>query len=170
MILKNIKCLICGEEYFNLTNQYFITFNLKNIHDHYKRKKREAITIEECLTFNCFEEADLEIKCRKCNKLQSALTTISFATVPNYLFIILDRGINEEFNCNFTFTKQINLIDLYYPVIGGKREENLKYSLLAGTILHGDHVSGHTFSFAKHFDGNLYIFNDINVRKAIFKK
>lgn len=162
------KCLICGEEYFNLTNQYFITFNLKNIHDFYKRKKGQAITIEECFTFNCFEEDDSEIKCLKCNKLQNALTTISFATVPNYLFIILDRGINEEFNCNFNFTEQINLIDIYYPVRGEKREENLKYSLLAGTILHGDHGTGHTFSFAKHFDGNLYIFNDINVKKTTF--
>jgi len=40
--------------------------------------------------------------------------------------------------------------------------------LLAGTILHGNYGSGHTFSFAKHFDGNLYIFNDTHVKKATF--
>ena len=163
------KCFVCGEKYFTLTSQYFITFNLKNIYDYYKKDEGEAISIEECLTFNCFEEADLQIKCQKCNKLQDSLTTISFATVPNYLIIILDRGINEEFDCNFDFKEQIDLEDLYYPVEGEKKENNLKFSLLAGTILHGDHGSGHTFTFAKHFDGNLYIFNDTQVNKTNFE-
>ena len=163
------KCYICRKEYFNLTNQYFIAFNLKNIYDYYKKNKNESISIEECLTFNCFEEADLQIKCHNCNKLQDSLTTISFATVPNYLFIIIDRGINEEFDCNFDFKEQIDLFDLYYPVIGQERENNLKYSLIAGTILHGDHGKGHTFTFAKHFDENLYIFNDNQVKKITFE-
>ena len=163
------KCYVCGEIYFNLTNQYFITFNLKNIYDYYKKDKDEAISIEECLTFNCFEEADFQIKCQKCNKLQDSLTTISFATVPNYLFIILDRGINEEFDCNFDFKEQIDLMDLYNPVVGEQRENNLKFSLFAGTILRGDHGTGHTFTFAKHFDGNLYLFNDTQVKKTTFK-
>ena len=162
------KCYICGEEYFTLTNQYFITFNLKNIYEHYKKDANETISIEECLTYNCFEEADLQIKCFKCNKLQNSLTTINFATIPRYLFIILNRGINEEFQCNFNFKEEIDLVDLYYPVIGEQRENNLKYSLMAGTILHGDHGSGHTFSFAKHFDGNLYLFNDTKVEKTTF--
>ena len=29
--------------------------------------------------------------------------------------------------------------------------------------------SGHTFTFAKHFDGSLYIFNDTQVEKTTFK-
>ena len=163
------KCFVCGEEYFTLTNQYFMTFNLKNIHDFYKKQENEDISLEECFTYNCFEEADLQIKCKKCKKLQNALTTISFATVPYYLFIILSRGKNEEFDCNFSFKEEIDLNDLYYPVAGEQRENNLKYSLLAGTILHGVHGSGHTFAFAKHFDGNLYIFNDKNFKKTSFK-
>ena len=162
------KCFVCGEEYFTLSNQYFILFNLKNIYDFCKKQKNQAISIEECLTYNCFEEADLQIKCQKCNKLQNALTTISFATVPYYLFIILSRGKNEEFDCNFEFKEEIDLIDLYNPVVGEQRENNLKYCLIAGTILHGDHGSGHTFAFAKHFDGNLYIFNDTNFKKTTF--
>ena len=160
------KCFVCGKEYYNLTNRYFITFNLKNIYDFYKKDKNQVISIEECLTYNCLEEANLQIKCQKCNKLQDSFTTISFATVPHYLFIILDRGINEEFDCNFDFKEQIDLKDLYNPVSGEQRENNLKYSLLAGTILHGEHGSGHTFAFAKHFDGNLYIFNDTQVKKC----
>ena len=163
------KCFVCGEEYFTLSNQYFITFNLKNIYEFYKKEKNEALSIEECLTYNCFEEANLKIKCKKCNKLQNALTTISFATVPYYLFIILCRGKNEEFDCNFSFKEEIDLFDLYNHVSGEQRENNLKYSLLAGTILHGEHGSGHTFAFAKHFDGNLYIFNDKNFKKTSFK-
>lgn len=163
------KCQVCGEEYFSLENQYFITFNLKSVYDYYHKNKNEAISIVECLTFNCFEEADLQIKCQKCNKLQDSLTIISFATVPYYLFIILDRGIDEEFDCNFDFEEQIDLKDLYNPVSGEQREDNLKYSLVAGTILHGEHGSGHTFTFAKHFDGNLYIFNDTQVIKTTFE-
>ena len=166
---KMNKCQVCGEEYFNLTNQYFITFNLKNVYYYFYKKKNEAISIEECLTFNCFEEADFQIKCQKCNKLQDALTIISFATLPYYLFIILDRGIDEEFDCNFSFKEQIDLKDLYNPVVGEQKENNLKYSLIAGTILHGKNGSGHTFTFAKHFDGNLYIFNDTEVKKATFE-
>ena len=172
------KCFVCGGEYFNLSNQFFITFNLKNIYEHYQKEAdkeknkviNKAISIEECLTFNCFEEANLQIKCQKCNKIQDSLTTISFATVPHYLFFILDRGINEEFECNFDFKEQIDLNDLYYPVKGEKRESNLKYTLIAGTILHGNHGSGHTFSFAKHFDGNLYIFNDTQFKKTTFNE
>ena len=163
------KCFVCGEEYFTLSNQYFITFNLKNIYEFYKKEKNESLSIEECLTYNCFEEANLQIKCKKCNKLQNALTTISFATVPYYLFIILCRGKNEEFDCNFSFKEEIDLLDLYNHVPGEQRENNLKYSLLAGTILHGEYGSGHTFAFAKHFDGNLYIFNDKNFKKTSFK-
>ena len=164
------KCFVCGEEYFTLSNQYFITFNLKTIHDFYKKEKNEVLSLEECLTYNCFEEADLQIKCKKCDKYQNALTTISFATVPYYLFIIIYRGKNEEFDCNFSFKEEIDLFDLYNHVSGEQRENNLKYSLLAGTILHGDHGSGHTFAFAKHFDGNLYIFNDKNFKKTSFKE
>ena len=59
------KCFVCGEAYFNLSTQYFMVFNLKNIHDFYKKQKNQAISIEECLTYNCFEEADLQIKCKK---------------------------------------------------------------------------------------------------------
>ena len=164
------KCFVCGEEYFTLSNQYFMLFNLKKIYNHYKKQNNEAISIEECLTYNCFEEVDLQIKCQKCNKLQNALTTISFGTVPYYLFIILYRGKNEEFDCKFDIKEEIDLFDLYNNIKGEKRENNLKYSLLAGTILHGEHGSGHTFAFAKHFDGNLYIFNDTNYRKTTFKE
>jgi len=167
---KMDKCQVCGEEYFDLANQYFITFHLKNVYENYHKNKEEAISIVECLTFNCFEEADFQIKCHKCNKMQDSLTIISFATVPYYLLIILDRGIDEEFDCNFDFEEQIDLEDLYNPVAGEQREDNLKYSLIAGTILHGKHGSGHTFTFAKHFDGNLYIFNDKQVKKTNFEE
>ena len=158
------KCFVCGKEYYNLTNRYFITFNLKNIYDFYKKDKNQVISIEECLTYNCLEEANLQIKCQKCNKLQDSFTTISFATVPHYLFIILDRGINEEFDCNFDFKEQIDLKDLYNPVSGEQRENNLKYSLLAGTILHGEHGSGHTFAFANILM-EIYIYLMIHIPK-----
>ena len=166
---KTSICKVCGEKYFYLANQYFLTFSLKNIYEHYHKNKNEVLSIEECLTFNCFQEADFQIKCNKCNKLQDSLTIISFATIPYYLIIILDRGINEEFDCNFDFKEQIDLADLYYPVQGEQRESNLKYTLIAGTILHGMQGSGHTFTFAKHFDGSLYIFNDTQVEKTTFK-
>ena len=155
------KCFVCGKEYYNLTNRYFITFNLKNIYDFYKKDKNQVISIEESLTYNCFEEANLQIKCQKCNKFQDS---ISFATVPHYLFIILDRGINEEFDCNFDFKEQIDLKDLYNPVSGEQRENNLKYSLLAGTILHGEHGSGHTFAFANILM-EIYIYLMIHIPK-----
>lgn len=67
------------------------------------------------------------------------------------------------------FTEQIDLFDLYEPIKGYNRETNTKYSLLGGTILYGSRGSGHTVAFCKHFDGNMYIFNDSSVYKTTFE-
>jgi ubiquitin C-terminal hydrolase len=37
---------------------------------------------------------------------------------------------------------------------------------LAGTILYGSGGWGHTVAFAKHFDGEYYIFNDSSTRRT----
>ena len=80
----------------------------------------------------------------------------------------MNRGEREKFECNVDFEEDLNLEDLYTGIKGIEKEKNMKYSLLAGTILYGSGGWGHTVAFAKHFDGEYYIFNDSSTRKTNF--
>lgn len=80
----------------------------------------------------------------------------------------MNRGEREKFECNVDFKEDLNLEDLYTGIKGIEKEKNKKYSLLAGTILYGSGGWGHTVAFAKHFNGEYYIFNDSSTRKTNF--
>ena len=83
--------------------------------------------------------------------------------------MIMSRGEREKFECDVDFEEKLDLNDLYSGMKGIEREENTKYTLLAGTILYGSGGWRHTIAFAKHFDGEYYIFNDFSTRKSSLK-
>ena len=82
----------------------------------------------------------------------------------------MSRGEREKFECDVDFEEELDLNDLYSGMKGIDRDENTKYTLLAGTILLGSGGWGHTIAFARHFDGEYYIFNDSSARKSSFSE
>ena len=178
------KCLSCGVPFYNISTEYSILFSLEGVyncmkknnnqeengniisfHNHYQKR----VSLEECLTHYTLDGALNENAfCKYCNKNSSILTTRSFLTLPNILILIMSRGEREKFECDVDFEEELDLNDLYSGMKGIDRDENTKYTLLAGTILLGSGGWGHTIAFARHFDGEYYIFNDSSTRKSSF--
>ena len=135
------------------------------------RNHNRRVSIEECLTFYSLDGALQEdTLCKFCNKNTSILTTRSFLTLPKIIIMIMSRGEREKFECDVDFEEELDLVDLYMGMKGIERENNTKYALLAGTILYGSGGWGHTVAFARHFDGEYYIFNDSSTRKTNFNE
>ena len=180
------KCLSCGVPFYNISTEYSILFSLEGVyncmkknnnqeengniisfHNHYQKR----VSLEECLTHYTLDGALNENAfCKYCNKNSSILTTRSFLTLPNILILIMSRGEREKFECDVDFEEELDLNDLYSGMKGIDRDENTKYTLLAGTILLGSGGWGHTIAFARHFDGEYYIFNDSSARKSSFSE
>jgi ubiquitin C-terminal hydrolase len=129
------------------------------------REKR--VSIDQCLTHYALDGALMDnITCKYCKKNSSIFTTRSFITLPKIIIMIMSRGEGEKFECDVDFEEELDLADLYTGLKGIDRENNTKYTLLAGTILYGSGGWGHTVAFAKHFDGKYYIFNDSSTRRT----
>ena len=176
------KCLSCGVPFYNISTEYSILFSLEGVYNCMKKinkqednennisfyyKNHRRVSLEECLTHYTLDGALNENAfCKYCNKNSSILTTRSFLTLPKIIIMIMSRGEREKFECDVDFQEELDLQDLYSGMKGIDRDENTKYSLLAGTILLGSQGWGHTIAFAKHFDGEYYIFNDSSTRKC----
>ena len=80
--------------------------------------------------------------------------------------MIMSRGEREKFECDVDFEEELDLRDLYSGMKGIDKENSTQYNLLAGTILYGSGGWGHTVAFARHFDGEYYIFNDSSTRRS----
>ena len=159
-------------------------FSLEGVYNFYgKNKKSEndnniflsynnqgkRVSVEECLTHYALDGALREnTTCKYCKKNSSILTTRSFLTLPKIIIMIMSRGEREKFVCDVDLKEELDLVDFYTGLKGIERENNTKYTLLAGTILYGSGGWGHTVAFAKHFDGEYYIFNDSSTRRTTF--
>ena len=178
-IISTSKCFQCGESYYNISTENSLLFSLEAVYDTYfefKKKEnanlisnKKSVSVEECLTHYVLDGALREnTNCKYCKKETSILITRAFGTLPKIIIMIMNRGEREKFECNVDFEEDLNLEDLYTGIKGIEKEKNMKYSLLAGTILYGSGGWGHTVAFAKHFDGEYYIFNDSSTRKTNF--
>ena len=180
------KCLSCGVPFYNISTEYSILFSLEGVYNCMKKINNQEdneniisfhnyhqrrVSLEECLTHYTLDGALNENAfCKYCNKNSSILTTRSFLTLPKILILIMSRGEREKFECDVDFEEELDLDDLYSGIKGIDRDVNTKYTLLAGTILLGSGGWGHTIAFAKHFDGEYYIFNDSSARKSSFNE
>ena len=180
------KCLSCGVPFYNISTEYSILFSLEGVYNCMKKINNQEdneniisfhnyhqrrVSLEECLTHYTLDGALNENAfCKYCNKNSSILTTRSFLTLPKILILIMSRGEREKFECDVDFEEELDLDDLYSGIKGFDRDVNTKYTLLAGTILLGSGGWGHTIAFAKHFDGEYYIFNDSSSRKSSFNE
>ena len=178
------KCLQCGIPFYNISTEYSLLFSLEGVYNFYgKNKKSEndnniflsynnqgkRVSVEECLTHYALDGALREnTTCKYCKKNSSILTTRSFLTLPKIIIMIMSRGEREKFVCDVDLKEELDLVDFYTGLKGIERENNTKYTLLAGTILYGSGGWGHTVAFAKHFDGEYYIFNDSSTRRTTF--
>ena len=178
-IISTSKCFQCGESFYNISTENSLLFSLEAVYDTYiefKKKEnanlisnKKSVSVEECLTHYVLDGALREnTNCKYCKKETSIFTTRAFGTLPKIIIMIMNRGEREKFECNVDFKEDLNLEDLYTGIKGIEKEKNKKYSLLAGTILYGSGGWGHTVAFAKHFNGEYYIFNDSSTRKTNF--
>jgi len=180
------KCLSCGVPFYNISTEYSILFSLEGVYNCMKiinkqedneniisfyNKEQRRVSLEECFTHYTLDGALNENAfCKYCNKNSAILTTRSFLTLPKILIMIMSRGEREKFECDVDFEEELDLKDLYSGMKGIDRDENTKYSLLCGTILLGSGGWGHTIAFAKHFDGEYYMFNDSSTRKCCLEE
>ncbi len=176
------KCLHCGVPFYNISTEYSLLFSLEGVYNCFEKSKKKEndeniiltfnhrerrVSVEECLTHYALDGALTEdTTCKYCKKNSPILTTRSFLTLPKIIIMIMSRGEREKFECDVDFEEELDLIDLYTGIKGIEKENSAKYTLLAGTILYGSGGWGHTVAFAKHFDGEYYIFNDSSVRRT----
>jgi ubiquitin C-terminal hydrolase len=181
-IKSTSKCLKCGIPFYNISTEYSLLFSLEGVYNFYNKNKKndnnnniflsfnnheKRVSVEECLTHYTLDGAIMEnTTCKYCKKNTSILTIRSFLTLPKIIIMIMSRGEREKFVCDVDFEEELDLVDLYTGLKGIDRENNTKYTLLAGTILYGSGGWGHTVAFAKHFDGEYYIFNDSSTRRT----
>ena len=178
------KCLKCGIPFYNISTEYSLLFSLEGAYNFNSKNKKndknnnilssfnnheKRVSVEECLTHYALDGALMDnTTCKYCKNNTSILTIRSFLTLPKIIIMIMSRGEREKFVCDVDFEEELDLVDLYTGLKGIDRENNTKYTLLAGTILYGSGGWGHTVAFAKHFDGEYYIFNDSSTRRTTF--
>ena len=179
------RCLSCGVQFFNISYENILFFGLEGIYKFkgkyikngedkeiislYNSKRR--LSVEDCLNNFIFDGANRENAiCKYCHKTTEILSIRGFASLPEILIMIMSRGHGEKFECHVDFNEELDLKDYYSGIKNMKKEENTKYSILAGTILYGSRGYGHTVAFCKHFDGEYYLFNDSVTRKTSFNE
>ena len=174
--IKNI-CFECGTQYYSIYVDNMVTFSLErvfrmNASDITIKNSKRIVSLENCLSSFSFDGSfdTQKFECKYCKKKSSIFKVRTFATLPKYLIMIMNRGKDEKFECNVSFEENLDLNESYMNIKGVPKEKNTKYTLLGGTILYGSKGYGHTVAFCKHFDGDYYIFNDSNFRKTNFNE
>lgn len=170
-------CFECGTKYYDISFDDKIMFSLQQVfrvnkYDLTTSEHKRLVTLEDCLSCFSFDGSFDKNKylCQYCHKNACIFIKKSFATLPKYLIMLMNRGKNEIFECQVNFEEHIDLKDSYFNVVGVPVDKNTKYSLLGGSILYGSKERGHIVAFCKHFDGQYYIFNDSSYKRTNFEK
>ena len=149
-------CSICNKKTYEFIIDTNFIFNLKKI---CKDMKRNYLSLKECFNYY-FSDETKKFTCKneKCRTtINGGKISNKICVLPNYLIIILDRGKDDEINCNIDFDYDLDLDDVTEEI---EYKSNTKYKLLGATFLYGTSGAGHTIAFCKHFDGKYYIFDD----------
>jgi hypothetical protein len=150
------NCLFCKQKTYEFIIDTNFIFNLQKICEDMKNRNLRLI---DCFK-NYFSEEIKKFTCKNCRNInKNGKVSNKICMLPNYLIIILDRGKDDEFNCNIDFGYKIDLNDVTEQI---EDKSNTNYNLIAATFLYGTSGAGHTVAFCKHFDGQYYIFDDTN--------
>jgi len=154
--LKEIKCKKCNQ--VNNKFQNFFTFEL-GIQEFYNYKKKNRISIYDCLDYYLGKNIIQNTYCNNCKMLAESEITRKIINNPNIFIFLLNRGDFDEklMSLNFDLNSEINLI----PYLLNK-ELNATYELKKiVSILNKKYVS-----FVKMAEDFWYLFNDRDVIKV----
>ena len=146
---KNIfVCQNCHSKDFNYNTFNLLIFDLKAISKFFNLINNNGmipnITFDHCFKF-LTKETKQDFYCKICKKSTSSIYKQTFFYLPDYLIIILDRGIKHIFNCN------IQIQESFSPSFYVENEKNLQFNLI-GIVSHlGENSTGkHFIAFCKH--------------------
>lgn len=168
------KCLKCK----NISIDYQIcniislpieqVYNEKYGNKNKKKNKEKKIDILDCFIQ---EEKikllsdDSQIFCEKCSKMQNAESINKIYMTSKIMIIFLDRGKNNRFKCDVSFSEELNLSKFVEKKCGNEE------FILMGAIEHlgQSNMGGHFIANCRHFDGKFYIFSDSSISKPLVK-
>ena len=133
-----------------------------------KRYGNNKLSLEECFYYYLIEKG-------ACSYCQSPIDIKNkICKLPNILIIVLNRGINNQYNINIDLSQELHLEQFYQKLKyhnSGLNNEicpiyNPIYNLLCGTILEKDYKNpgkGHTIAFATDNKGKYTVYNDSKI-------
>lgn len=163
---NNRHCPKYDKNLYEIRSESYFIFYLIEIYNYYNlsRKKngyKNKLSLEDCFLFYLLEKGN----CSYCQKPIEIKNKI--CKLPNILVIVLNRGINNQYNINIDFNQELNLDKCYqklqYNNNGLDQDAFPKYNLLCGTILEKDYYNpgkGHTIAFATDNNEKYIIYND----------
>ena len=148
----NNVCLYCKNKYLSQGKPYPICYNYQvfnclifpleevrkmkngnNMMNNMIMSQNNAVTLEECFTYNQktdFFTGENKNHCNICKQLWDSLYTSKIYSAPNVLVLILNRGKNNVFNVKLNFTEIIDITQFVSVKI-----ERMLYKLV-GVITH----------------------------------
>ena len=170
-------CHQCQQSYYNFQCYSYLYFNLDNIMD-YKQNRyhREDVdlSLNDCLDYYQKSETlrgDKGLFCPSCLQQTESTSIKNIYSTKNYLIIILNRNIGNDFNqCNFQLKESINMRD--YVQYKKEGEKNREKFFLGGIVNYiGDNYGNETYNaYIKMGKNNdWYCYDNENVYQVSFE-
>ena len=101
------NCEICQMKTYSLKSQFFVTIDLEDL-----LKKDINFDIKTYFEYKNNFMIKTEKYCPKCLMITSHEKYEVYYSFPDYLIVILNRGINDSIRISFNLKKKIDLVDL----------------------------------------------------------
>lgn len=163
------KCNYCHKITYDFISEFIFIFNLAKIYKNNYQKRNIETNINNCFE-HYFKPEKKEFTCQNkiCNKANNnACVYNKICILPKYIFIILDRGKNDHFNCHVNFDVTLDIKK--FSEQNGNENISTGYILIGATFLKGKSGAGHTVAFCRHFDEEYYLFDDSYCKKEKLK-
>ena len=153
--LEEICCYKCKKQQYRF--QSFLTYDL-DISNFYEERKRDRISIFDCLEFATSKKNIKNFYCGICNSLSEGYKIKKIVNSPKIFVFIIDRGYFEEkmMKINFTIDPEIDIFP-YTENIKSK----IEYKLIGIVSIFDKKY----ISFVKNKDGSWYVFADSKIAK-----